>query len=52
MKATLRSYYKDIGVDAPDNLTKEAEQVDSFVGLHPLITFVGGSPGIFERLRK
>ena len=51
MKATLRSYYKQIGEDAPDNLTKE-DKVDSFVGSHPLITFVGASPGIIESLRK
>ena len=49
MKATLRSYYNDIGVDAPDNLAKS---VDSFVGSHPLVTFVGASPGIIESLRK
>ena len=32
--------------------TKKVEKVDSFVGSHPLVTFVGASPGIIESLRK
>lgn len=50
MKSTLRGYYNDIGVDAPDNIAKE--DIDTFVGSHPLITFVAASPGIIESLRK
>jgi len=63
MKATLRSYYKDIGEDAPDNIAKEeepAEPINPYIGsrsalagdISPLVTFVAASPGVIESLRK
>jgi len=51
MKATLRSHYNDLGVDAPANIAK-SDQIETFVGSHPLISFVAASPGIIESVRK
>ena len=57
MKATMRSYYKQIGAPMPDNIAKILDapiqtDVPLYSGKTPLVTFIGASPGVIEGIRK
>jgi uracil-DNA glycosylase len=50
MKTTLRSYYKDIGEDAPDNIQKL--DVETYIGPRAQVLFIAASPSPNDTIRK